>query len=72
MARIPEQFIDDLISRTDIAEVIDHRVPLQRAGAEFRACCPFHDEKTPSFYVSRRSSFIIVSGVARMGRRSAF
>jgi len=72
MARIPEQFIDDLISRTDIAEVIDHRVPLQRAGAEFRACCPFHDEKTPSFYVSPAKQFYHCFGCGAHGTAISF
>jgi len=72
MARIPEQFIDDLISRTDIAEVIDHRVPLQRSGAEFRACCPFHDEKTPSFYVSPAKQFYHCFGCGAHGTAISF
>ncbi len=72
MARIPEQFIDDLISRTDIAEVIDHRVPLQRAGAEFRACCPFHNEKTPSFYVSPAKQFYHCFGCGAHGTAISF
>jgi len=72
MARIPEQFIDDLISRTDIAEVIDHRVPLQRSGTEFRACCPFHDEKTPSFYVSPVKQFYHCFGCGAHGTAISF
>jgi len=72
MARIPEQFIDELISRTDIAELIDHRVPLQRAGAEFRACCPFHNEKTPSFYVSPAKQFYHCFGCGAHGTAISF
>ena len=72
MARIPEQFIDELISRTDIAELIDHRVPLQRAGAEFRACCPFHNEKTPSFYVSPAKQFYHCFGCGAHGTVISF
>jgi len=72
MARIPDQFIDDLISRTDIAEIIDHRVPLQRAGAEFRACCPFHQEKTPSFYVSPAKQFYHCFGCGAHGTAISF
>ena len=50
--RIPQSFIDDLVGRVDIVDVISERVPLKKAGHEFKACCPFHDEKTPSFTVS--------------------
>ena len=49
VGRIPQSFIDEVLNRTDIVEVIDTRVPLKKAGREFKACCPFHDEKTPSF-----------------------
>ena len=72
MARIPEQFIDELISRTDIAELIDSRVPLQRAGSEFRACCPFHNEKTPSFYVSPAKQFYHCFGCGAHGTAISF
>jgi len=72
MSRIPDQFIDELISRSDIAELIDHRVPLQRAGAEFRACCPFHNEKTPSFYVSPAKQFYHCFGCGAHGTVISF
>src|SRR5690606_16160099 len=49
MARIPDAFIDDLLARTDIVEVINARVPLQRQGKEYSARCPFHDARSPSF-----------------------
>ncbi len=49
---IPESFIDELLARTDIVELINARVPLKKLGRNFVACCPFHDEKTPSFTVS--------------------
>ena len=55
--KIPQSFIDDLLSRADIVEVINGRVPLKRAGHEYKACCPFHDEKTPSFTVSPTKQF---------------
>ena len=45
---IPRPFIDELVARIDIVDVIDRRVPLTRKGREFIACCPFHEEKTPS------------------------
>ena len=44
--RIPPEFIDRLLARIDIVDVIDKRVPLKKAGAEFQALCPFHSEKT--------------------------
>lgn len=50
--KIPRSFIDDLISRTDIVEVVGRRVALKKAGANFKGLCPFHDEKTPSFNVN--------------------
>jgi DNA primase len=55
--RIPQQFIDDLVARADIVDIIDARVPLKKAGREFIACCPFHSEKTPSFTVSPAKQF---------------
>ena len=57
MARIPNAFIDELLSRVDIVEVIESRVPLKRAGREHKACCPFHDERSPSFTVSATKQF---------------
>lgn len=48
---IPQSFVDELLERVDIASLIESSVPLKRAGNEFKACCPFHNEKTPSFYV---------------------
>ncbi len=55
--RIPQQFIDDLMSRVDIVEVIDSRVPLKKAGRDYTARCPFHEEKSPSFTVSPSKQF---------------
>ena len=46
--RIPPEFIDALLARTDIVDLINHRVPLRKGGKDYQACCPFHDEKTPS------------------------
>ena len=48
---IPQAFIDDLLNRTDIVETIDKRVSLKKTGKNYSACCPFHQEKTPSFSV---------------------
>ena len=55
--RIPAAFIDGLLARVDIVEVINRYVPLQRRGREHVACCPFHDEKTPSFKVNADKQF---------------
>ena len=57
MARIPDRFIDDLLARVDIVEVIESRVPLKRAGRDYTARCPFHDERSPSFSVSPAKQF---------------
>ena len=57
MGLIPQTFIDELIARADIVEIIGLRVPLKKAGREYRACCPFHNEKTPSFWVSPDKQF---------------
>lgn len=54
---IPRSFIDDLIARTDIVEVINSRVKLKKAGRDYQACCPFHHEKSPSFSVSQSKQF---------------
>ncbi len=70
--RIPQHFIDELIARTDIVEVIGNRVPLKRAGREFKACCPFHDEKTPSFWVSPDKQFYHCFGCGAHGTALGF
>jgi DNA primase len=55
--RIPQAFIDEVVSRSDIVEIIGARVPLKKSGREFKACCPFHSEKSPSFWVSPAKQF---------------
>ncbi|CAN5153449.1 DNA primase [soil metagenome] len=65
--RIPQFFIDELVARADIVEVIGRRVPLKKAGHEHKACCPFHDEKTPSFTVSPRKQFYHCFGCGAHG-----
>ena len=65
--RIPKQFIDGLIARTDIVDLINSRLPLKKAGKEYQACCPFHDEKTPSFSVSRQKQFYYCFGCGAHG-----
>lgn len=70
--RIPSSFIDELLSRTDIVEVIDGRVPLRRAGKDFQACCPFHEERTPSFTVSPSKQFYHCFGCGAHGSAIGF
>ncbi|HKJ77760.1 MAG TPA: DNA primase, partial [Gammaproteobacteria bacterium] len=70
--RIPQSFIDDLLSRVDIVEVIDARVPLKKAGRDYAACCPFHDEKTPSFTVSPTKQFFHCFGCGAHGTALGF
>ncbi|MCP1728460.1 DNA primase [Natronospira proteinivora] len=72
MARIPQQFIDDLLDRVDIVDLIDSRVPLKKKGREFAACCPFHSEKTPSFYVSPEKQFYHCFGCGAHGTAISF
>lgn len=64
---IPRDFINDLIARTDIVDLIDHRVPLKKAGKNHSACCPFHSEKSPSFTVSRDKQFYHCFGCGAHG-----
>ncbi len=71
-SRIPAQFIDELIARTDIVEVINRRVPLRKAGKDFQACCPFHDEKSPSFTVSPDKQFYHCFGCGAHGTAIGF
>jgi DNA primase len=70
--RIPPEFIDQLLARIDIVDVIDRRVPLKKAGAEFQALCPFHGEKTPSFTVSPRKQFYHCFGCGAHGTAIGF
>ena len=65
--RIPQPFIDEIIARSDIVEVIGSRVTLKKAGREFKACCPFHNEKTPSFWVSPDKQFYHCFGCGAHG-----
>jgi DNA primase len=65
--RIPDSFLDDLVVRSDIVEVIGARVPLKKAGREFKACCPFHNEKSPSFWVSPDKQFYHCFGCGAHG-----
>ena len=70
--QIPRQFIDDLLARTDIVELIDQRVPLKKAGRNYAACCPFHSEKSPSFTVSPDKQFYHCFGCGAHGNAISF
>ena len=70
--RIPQSFIDEVLNRTDIVEIIDTRVPLRKAGREYKACCPFHTEKTPSFTVSQVKQFYHCFGCGEHGTAITF
>jgi len=70
--RIPQSFIDELLNRVDIVDIIESRVPLKKAGREFQACCPFHNEKTPSFTVSPGKQFYHCFGCGAHGSAVGF
>ena len=72
MGRIPQHFIDELLSRADIVEIIGTRVPLKKSGREYKACCPFHSEKTPSFWVSPEKQFYHCFGCGKHGTALGF
>jgi DNA primase len=69
---IPNDFIDTLLARVDIVDVIDRSVPLKKAGANYQACCPFHTEKTPSFTVSPTKQFYHCFGCGAHGTAIGF
>lgn len=70
--RIPQSFIDDLLARVDIVDIIDRYVPLKKAGTNHKACCPFHGEKTPSFNVSQAKQFYHCFGCGVSGSAISF
>ena len=70
--RIPESFIDDVLARTDLVELIDSYVHLKRTGKNYSACCPFHQEKTPSFTVSPEKQFYYCFGCGASGNAIGF
>lgn len=70
--KIPRSFIDDLLNRIDIVEIIDARVPLKKKGREYWACCPFHNEKSPSFSVSQNKQFYHCFGCQQHGNAIGF
>lgn len=70
--RIPQDFIEQLLARIDIVGVVGERVPLKKAGREYTACCPFHNEKTPSFTVSPSKQFYHCFGCGAHGSAISF
>jgi len=70
--RIPEKFIDELLARVDIVDVIQERVPLKKAGRDWSARCPFHDERSPSFTVSPAKQFYHCFGCGAHGSAIGF
>ena len=70
--RIPERFIDELLTRIDIVDVIGERVPLKKAGRDYSARCPFHDERSPSFTVSQSKQFYHCFGCGAHGSAIRF
>jgi DNA primase len=72
MARLPQAFIDQVLDRTDIVDVVDRRVKLKKAGKNYSACCPFHQEKTPSFSVNPDKQFYYCFGCGAGGNALGF
>jgi len=70
--KIPRDFIDDLVARSDIVDIIDARVKLKKAGKNHQACCPFHNEKSPSFSVSQEKQFYYCFGCGAKGNVISF
>ena len=72
MPRIPQHFLDDLLGRTDIVALIGGRIQMKKAGRDYQACCPFHNEKTPSFTVSPTKQFYHCFGCGAHGNALRF
>ena len=70
--RIPDRFIDELLARVDIVDVIQERVPLKKSGRDWGARCPFHDERSPSFTVSPTKQFFHCFGCGEHGSAIGF
>src|SRR5271168_2015799 len=70
--RIPQPFIDEVVARSDIVELIGARVTLKKSGREYKACCPFHAEKSPSFWVSPEKQFYHCFGCGAHGTAITF
>lgn len=71
-SQIPEDFIEEVLARTDLVSLIHSRVPLKRSGKNFSACCPFHKERTPSFSVSPDKQFYHCFGCGASGNAITF
>ena len=69
---IPQRFVEDLLDRVDLAELIGSRITLKKAGANYKARCPFHDEKTPSFNVRPDKGFYHCFGCGAHGDAISF
>ena len=69
---IPQTFIDDLLDRVDIVDVVNSRVQLKKAGKNYKACCPFHEEKSPSFTVAQDKQFFYCFGCGAGGNALGF
>ena len=70
--KIPQEFINELLARIDIINIIDSYIPLKKAGRNHKACCPFHDEKTPSFSVNQEKQFYYCFGCNASGTAITF
>ena len=69
---IPPRFVDELRDRLTLSEIVGRRVRLSRSGREFKGCCPFHNEKTPSFYVNDDKQFFHCFGCGAHGDAVGF
>jgi len=69
---IPRTFIDDILTKVNIVDLINSRVKLKKAGRDYQACCPFHHEKTPSFTVSDKKQFYHCFGCGAHGNAISF
>ena len=69
---IPRTFIDDILTKTNIVDLINSRIKLKKAGRDYQACCPFHHEKTPSFTVSDKKQFYHCFGCGAHGNAISF
>ncbi|HFC30837.1 MAG TPA: DNA primase, partial [Oceanospirillales bacterium] len=72
MANIPSEFVDQLLDRIDIVDIVSQRVTLKKAGKDYQALCPFHTENTPSFTVSQNKQFYHCFGCGKHGSAIGF
>lgn len=72
MQRISQDFVQELLARVDIVEIIERRLRLKKSGSNYSACCPFHNEKTPSFTVSQSKQFYHCFGCGAHGSAIGF